>query len=612
MGSQQFHAQHLRKAIGVLQILVSATMVIFLLRAFQLQVIDYDEYVPVSNQNSIRQEPITAARGTILDRNHVVMVENTPIYSLYVTPSVFKDEHARTLADLLKVPIEDVQTRLAKARAYSWQRPSRLYDEIEFDVFSRIEENIWQMPGLSHQIESKRYYPTAVNGAHLLGYLREVTEREYRTSAGYRLGDKAGRTGIENTYESQLRGAYGHELRVVNAYGQAIGPYELGRMDTEPVKGHTIYTTIDARLQELAETLMKGKTGSLVAMDPQNGDILALVSTPDFEINRLSGKLDLDYWRAINQPGIGNPLFNRAITTRQPPGSTFKPVMGLIALRLGVVTPQTQIFCNGGYYLGRLYRCTDRHGNQDLEDAITNSCNTYFYAAMHRIVNQHGLQTWHDMAKQFGLGRLNYIDLPSEDTGLLPDSLYFDRAFGVRKWGIGDMINLGIGQGAMGFSPLHMVEVASVIANGGNWVQPHVVRAIEDQNRTRTDIPTRVTRIGWIQDPDIEVVRKGMRRAVLEGSGRFYANVPGVEVAGKTGTAQNPHGFDHGWFIGFAPYDAPTIAVAVIIENGGFGSVSAAPIAGLLIEQYVTGGVARQHVVDAMLKFVPRSSEVRR
>lgn len=612
MGSHQQQTQHLRNAIRVLQVLIAAVMLGFLFRAFQLQVIDYDEYVPVSNQNSIRQEPITAARGTILDRNHVVMVENTPVYSLYVTPSVFNDQHASILAGILDVPVEDVRERLAKARAYSWHRPSRLYDEVEFDVFSRVEENIWQLPGLSHQIESKRHYPTAVNGAHLLGYLREVTEREYRSSAGYRLGDKAGRTGIENTYEPYLRGAYGYELRVVNAYGQGIGPYENGGHDLEPVKGHTIYTTIDARLQELAEMLMKGKTGSLVAMDPRNGDILALVSSPDFEIDRLSGKLDLAYWRDINQPGIGNPLFNRAITTRQPPGSTFKPVMGLIALRLGVVTPETRIFCNGGYFLGRLYRCTDRHGNQNLEDAIKNSCNTYFYASMHRIVNQHGLETWHDMAKQFGLGRLNYIDLPSEDTGLLPDSLYFDRAFGVRKWGIGDMINLGIGQGAMGFSPLQMAEVASVIANGGNWVQPHVVRAIEDQNRARTDIAPRVTRIGWIRNPDLEVVRKGMRRAVTEGSGRFYANVPDVEVAGKTGTAQNPHGFDHGWFIGFAPFEEPTIAVAVIIENGGFGSVSAAPIAGLLMEQYVTGEVKRKHVVDAMLNFVPRSSEVRR
>lgn len=612
MGSHQQQSQHMRYAIGVLQTLITVAMLGFLFRAFQLQVIDYDIYVPVSERNSIRQEPITAARGTILDRNGVIIVENTPVYSLYVTPADFRDEHANILAAIMGVTVDDVKTRLAKARAYSWHRPSRLYDEVEFDVFSRVEENIWQLPGLSHQIESKRHYPTAVNGSHLLGYLREVTEREYRSDKGYRLGDKAGRTGIENTYEPYLRGAYGSEYRVVNAYGQGLGPFEMGAHDREPVKGHTIQTAIDATLQELAEKLMKGKTGSLVAMDPRNGEILALVSSPDFDISRLSGKLDLQYWRSINAPGIGNPLFNRAVTTRQPPGSTFKPVMGLIALRLGVVTPETRILCTGGYFLGRLYRCTDRHGQQNLEEAIKNSCNTYFYSTMHRIVNQHGLETWHDMVKQFGLGRLNYIDLPSEDAGILPDSLYFNRAFGVRRWGIGDLINLGIGQGAMGFSPLQMAEVAAVIGNRGNWVQPHVVRSIESQDGARTDITPRVTRLGWIRDQDLEVVRKGMRRAVVEGSGRFYANVPGVEVAGKTGTAQNPHGFDHGWYIGFAPFENPTIAIAVIIENGGFGSISAAPIAGLLIEQYVTGEIKRPHVVNLVLNFVPRSSEVRR
>jgi penicillin-binding protein 2 len=204
------------------------------------------------------------------------------------------------------------------------------------------------------------------------------------------------------------------------------------------------------------------------------------------------------------------------------------------------------------------------------------------------------------------------VDLPSEDTGILPDSLYFDRAFGVRKWGIGDMISLGIGQGAMGFSPLQMAVVTSAIANGGNWVQPHVVRTIRDQDGVETMVTARVTKIDWVRDADLEVVKKGMRRAVLDGGGRIYVNMPEIEVAGKTGTAQNPHGFDHGWYIGFAPLTEPTIAVAVIIENGGFGSISAAPIASLLIEQYLSGEVKRENVKNAVLNFVPRKAEVRR
>lgn len=612
MATSHQQTQHLKTSIRILQIVVATMMVGLLFRAIQLQVLDYDKYAPVSQRNSLRQEPITAARGTIMDRNMTVIVENTPVYSLYVTPSDFKADKAELLAGLLGVSVEEVRSRLAKARAYSWHRPSRLFDEVEFEDFSRVEENIWQLPGLSHQIESKRFYPSGVNGSHVLGYLSEVTEREYRSNVGYRLGDKAGRSGIEFTYEPYLRGETGQEYKVVNAYGQGLGPFENGAIDVDPIKGQTIFTSIDARLQQLAEELMKGKFGSLVAMDPQTGEILALVSAPDFDITRLSGKLDIPYWRTLNTDGQGRPLFNRAVTTRQPPGSTFKPLMGLIGLRLGVVKEDTRVFCSGGYFLGRLYRCTERHGSQDLEDAIKNSCNTYFYSMMHQIVRQHGLEVWHDMAKQFGLGRLNYIDIPSEDTGILPDSLYFDRAFGVSKWGIGDMINLGIGQGAMGFSPLQMAGVVSIIANGGNWVQPHVVRAIEDASGTRSDMSARVTKIDWLRDEDLAIVKKGMRRAVTEGAGRFYVNIPMVDIAGKTGTAQNPHGFDHGWYIGFAPYESPTIAVAVIIENGGFGSISAAPIASLLIEQYLTGGLSRPNVKNRMLNFVPRSSEVQR
>ncbi len=612
MSSSYQQTQHLKTSIRILQTIVAGVMLGLLFRAFQLQVIDYDVYVPVSQSNSIRQEQITAARGTILDRNKIVIVENTPVYSLYVTPSVFKDSHADLLATIMEVPVEAVRARLAKARAYSWHRPSRLFDEVEFEDFSKIEENIWQLPGLSHQIESKRVYPTDVNGSHLLGYLSEVTEKEYRSETGYSLGDKAGRSGIESTYEKKLKGMNGIEYRVVNAFGQSIGPYENGSEDLEPVKGSTIFTSIDAKVQALAEQLMKGKTGSLVAMDPRNGEIIALVSAPDFDINRLSGKMDLPYWRELNSPNFGRPLFNRAVTTRQPPGSTFKPLMGLIGLRLGVITSDTRVFCSGGFFLGRLYRCTEKHGSQNLEESIQNSCNTYFYTMMHKIVTQHGLEVWHDMAKQFGLGRLNYVDLPSEGTGILPDSLYFDRAFGVRKWGIGDMISLGIGQGAMGFSPLQMAVATSSIANGGYWVQPHVVRSVLDANGVEIMNSTRITKIDWVRDADLEVVRSGMRRAVTSGGGRIFVNMPFIEVAGKTGTAQNPHGFDHGWYIGYAPYENPTIAVAVIIENGGFGSISAAPIASLLIEQYLTGELKRPNVLNAVLNFVPRKAEVRR
>lgn len=601
--------KRLRAALRILQIVIGLMFLVLFGRLVQLQVIEYETYSPISERNSIRQETVNPSRGLILDRNSKIIVENTPVYSIFVTPADFKTENIELLAKLMGLPEESVQIALRQARTYSWHRSSRLFSEVEFDIFSRIEENIWRLPGITHQIESRRSYPAGIKASHTLGYLSEITAQEFSRSTAYRLGDKTGRSGIELTYESRLRGETGLQLRRVNAYGQGIGPFDDGTLDRNPIKGANIVTTIDLELQRLAEKLMVNKAGGLVAMDPNTGEILAIVSSPDFDISRLSGRMDRDYWIQLNSDTL-RPLFNRAIAMREPPGSTFKPVMGLVGLRLGIVTPETQVFCNGGYTRGRLYRCTAIHGNQNLEEAIKNSCNTYFFRMMDRIALTHGLNDWHALINRMGLGRRNNIDLPSENTGLLPDSSQMDMMFGRRQWGLGDQINLGVGQGAMGATPLQMAIIASEIANGGYWVQPHIVKHINHENgETDTTTPGK-SRIEWIRDQDLAVVRLGMRRAVTEGSGQFYADIRSIEVAGKTGTAQNSRGRDHGWFISYAPYDNPKIAVAVIIENGGFGSVSAAPIASLLIEQYINGEIRRPNLVNMMLNFVPRDSNI--
>ncbi|MEX2403776.1 MAG: penicillin-binding transpeptidase domain-containing protein, partial [Balneolales bacterium] len=432
-------------------------------------------------------------------------------------------------------------------------------------------------------------------------------DAEYRSSSRYRLGDKAGRIGLENIYEQDLRGDLGAQYLRINAYGQMLGPYDNNQLDQDPVKGSDIHTALDLDLQSLAEKLMEGKIGGLVAMDPRDGAILSMVSSPQFDISRLSGRLDQDYWIEINSDTT-NPLFNRAISTRQPPGSTVKPMMGLIAMNMGIIEPEDEITCNGGYQRGRLYHCTDDHGEQNLQQAIKNSCNTFFYRIMDLMMQEQGLDKWHDMATEFGLGRHNHIDLPYETSGILPDSSYYNRVFGERLWGIGDLISVGIGQGSFSASPLQMAVSVSVIANNGSRVRPYIVKRIEHPDGSSSVNQPELNEVSWLQNDDnLKVVQKGMRDMITDGGGRFYANLPDVEVAGKTGTSQNPHGENHGWFIGYAPYDDPEIAIAVLLENAGFGSISAAPVASLIMEQYFSGEIERQWVFDYVLNFEPRS-----
>jgi len=597
-------------SIRVLQVVVGIAFLILLGRVIQLQLIEYDTYNPISQRNSIRQEFISPARGLVYDRHGQLIVDNQPTFTITITPLNFNRESIPLLSEITGYTQEEIEERLLTARRYSWHRSSRLFTEVSFEVFSKIQENLWRMPGIGHQIEGIRNYPTTVNGSHIFGYLREVNLNEIQRNPSYRLGDKAGRSGIEQTYEDYLRGELGTQYVTVNAFGQEINQFDSGRHNEPPLKGSDIHTTLDVELQTLAEYLMKGKVGGLVAMDPQTGGILAMVSAPDFDINMLAGRIDVAYWRQVNSDSL-TPLFNRAITSIQPPGSTFKPLMGLIGLEMNIITPQTNVFCSGGYYRGRLYRCTAQHGNQNLEQSIKNSCNTFYFWMMNHIAQRGGINVWKDMVDDFGLGERTGIDIPNETRGIIPDSSYFNRAFGVNRWGIGDLINLGVGQGAMGASPLQMAVATSVIANGGYRVQPHIVRSISHADGSSEFNNTAKEQIPWIKPGPLNLVQRGMRAAVKDGSGRHYANLRDVEVAGKTGTAQNPHGENHGWFITYAPYDDPKIAIAVLIEQGGFGSTSAAPIAGLLMEQFFYGEIRRPWIIDQVIRRPPAPSAPR-
>ncbi|MEX2462986.1 MAG: penicillin-binding protein 2 [Balneolaceae bacterium] len=602
------HIENSKGSIKVLQIIVITGFVIMLARIFHLQIIDYETYSPLSMQNSLRMEVVSPARGLIYDRNGVIIVENQPIYTITITPSRFNMEKLPLLSSLLQMDESIVENRIKETQQYSWYRASRLFTEVSIEVFSNIQENLWQLPGVGHLIESKRNYPTSVRASHANGYLREATREEYQLSDRIRLGEKIGRSGLEMIYEDYLSGETGTEYIRVNAYGQSLGPYDNGSLNVTPVKGADLITTLDVELQALAEELMENKRGGLVAIDPYTGGILSIVSAPQFDPTRLAGRMDQSYWQGLNSDPY-TPLYNRSISSRQPPGSTFKPFMALAGLYLGIITPEWELYNPGYYQRGRRYNDLADPGNYNLHKSLEYSSNTYFFWLMDRIASRGLLNEWSKLIKDFGMGPLNNIDLPSERAGIIPDSTYMNSTFGENRWGIGDLMSLGIGQGMVSVSPLQMAVATASLANGGNRVQPHMVRAIREPDGEIQYTNPAINKIEWITPENLKVVTDGMKAAFLQGGSNYYGRIPDIEIAGKTGTAQNPHGEDHGWFIAFAPADDPQIAIAVLMENSGFGSVSATPIASLLIEHYLTGSINRPHIYDHVMNFRPQTED---
>lgn len=600
--------RRVQTSIRILQGTVILICLIILGRVYQLQILDFEKYVPLSRENSIRKKIVEPARGLIYDRHGNFLVENEPIYTITITPSKFDKKKIPLLARLTGKDIQKIRANVNEATEYSWQRPSRLFTEVDFETFSLIQENIWRLPGIGHQIESKRHYSTNIRASHILGYLREISEQQFANDGSYQLGDKVGKNGLEQVYQDYLRGDNGIQVIRVNAFGQSLGAFNNDQLNEVPVKGYDLITTLDTELQKLAETLMEGKIGGAVALDPNDGSVLALVSAPSYNIKKLAGRLDQDYWHSLNTDST-RPLFNRATMSRQPPGSTFKPMMALMGLNMGLISAETTIDNPGYYYRGRRYNDLAPAGQYNLLKALEKSSNTFFFWLMDRIYSTNNFATWHQLASSFGLGSKTGIDLSQETSGILPDSTYLDNAFGNDKWGLGDIINLGVGQGVISASPLQMSVVASALANGGYRVQPYLVKELKaPDGKTYKTTPGK-KKIGWIKQDHLSLVQQGMRRVVTNGSGRWYANLDSIKVAGKTGTAQNPHGLDHAWFICFAPLENPQIAVAVLVENAGYGSISAAPIASLLIEKYLTGKIKRKWVYDRMLNFEPKKEK---
>jgi len=571
--------------------LIGVIFVIFLARLLQLQLLYQDVYGKKSEENSIRpiaQDPI---RGLMFDRHGTLLVDNRPSYTLTITPSEFHPSNIEYLAKVLGIDTEFVQERIRKGKIYNRFAPIKVKRDIDFQTLSQIEENRDKLPGIDYQVESKRYYPTKAKGTHLFGYTKEVGDAQVAAKPDeYRPGDNTGATGLEADYENRLRGHKGYEFITVNAKGQMLGAYNNGQNDIAVKEGNDLYLAIDAGVQALAESLLADKRGAVVAIDPEDGGVIALASKPDFDLLQFGSVTPTDVWNALNTDPA-KPLFNRATLTRYPPGSTFKMILAAAALQEGIISDAWRVQCTGGFRFGnRVFKDHMIHGSTNVIESIQRSCNVFYYQLMLKT----GLERWTRYGEEFGFGTKTGIDITEETDGLLPSADYFDRVYGKGRWTQGYLVSLSIGQGEVGVSPLQMACYAAALGNKGYYHQPHVVEKIRDKETGEVEQVIGDTRRIDLSDRVWHDIHQGMIRCVNElGGTALTARVQGVTVAGKTGTSQNPHGKDHAWFIGFAPADHPRIAICVLVENAGFGGVVSAPIAGMCIEQYLYGHLVR-------------------
>jgi penicillin-binding protein 2 len=580
-------------ALAVVVLLGFALVVLGLLR---LQVVQHDEFQRLAEQNRIRLDVLRAPRGAIRDRYGRLLADNQPSFDVIFRPMPAESiQRARARIDsgwLERISALVLDDTLAIRRrvdeANRTGQTAMLRRNAPYAVMAAVEEMRADLPGVDVQVAPIRRYPGGTLGAQLLGYAGEINELELaqRVDAGYRLGDLIGKTGVERKYEEVLRGQDGAEFVVVNAMGKRVSTLREGPPRL-PIPGHDVTLTIDLVAQRSLEEAMADIThGAAVVLDPRDGSVISMVSKPSFDPNEFSRGISFVRWQELTVDG-GNPLLNRAIQSAYPPGSTFKVITMLAGLHFGVVGPDTHepVACNGGYnFGGRRFKCWDKrgHGSINLLSALQNSCDVYFYQLGLKL----GLDHLQSVARALGLGERTGIDLPAETRGLVPTNEYYSRHFKTGHWPRGVLLNLGIGQGELLVSPLQLALMASIVANGGHAVRPHVVAGIQGVPEFRPEKPLEP---GLDADAeDWAAVRQAMQMVVDAGTGGG-ARIPGIAVAGKTGTAQNPHGKDHALFVCYAPADNPTLAMAFVAENSGHGGSVCAPLAARVMRRVLLG-----------------------
>jgi len=589
--NQYFERRYIIGGIFIILILV------LLGRLFYIQIID-DRYALSANKNVIRQFIQYPARGPILDRNGKTLVTNELVYDVKVIPKEIKPFDTLEFCKLLGIDKAEFDKRLAKARKYSPNLESPFEKQLSPQLYASLQERLSEFPGFRVGPHPIRSYPDSV-AAHFLGYIGEVNDNMIAKSGGYyRLGDYIGISGVEKAYENVLRGQRGVKNMLVDSKGVQKGSYANGAYDTLAVPGEKLTSSLDVRLQKLGEKLMQNKVGSIVAIEPSSGEILAFVSTPSYDPNLMTG-----HDRSANIKKLADdpyqPFLVRPIQANYPPGSSFKPLSALIAMQEGVITPETGYTCPGYYIAGnRRIKCYngEAHGYVTLASAVAESCNGYFDMVFEKLINRLGAKktdsaftAWHNNVAKFGLGGKLDLDLPGEGTGLLPNASLYDKMYHKGGWRSSTVISLGIGQGELLATPLQLANIEATIANRGFYYKPHLIKSIGDRQVIKTEYT--VKNYVGVDGQYFEPVINGMQAVVDRGTAAA-SKIPGIVMCGKTGTADNSHGNPHSVFVAFAPRDNPKIAIAVVVENAGQGASWAAPIASFMVEKYLRDSIS--------------------
>ena len=590
----------------LLPILIILSSFIFVLRLFWVQLIDIND-VKLSNKNSVEKVYNFPERGYVFDRNDRLVVGNELFYDLMVIPAELKPIDTLEFCKILKITKATLIDKINKAKKYSRVKPSVFLSQISKTDYAIVQEKLWKYKGYSVRKKSNRNY--LLNSAsNILGYISEVNDYEVKDNSYYESGELIGRQGIEKSYEKKLRGLKGVSYFEKDNFNRTTGSYKEGIYDTLLKPAKNINLTIDSNLQVYGDSLMINKFGSIIAIEPESGEILSLINAPSFDPNLLIGRERSTNYLKLKNDTIGKPLFDRGLQGMYPPGSTFKLINGLIALQENIITPSTKILCNAGHFYSnkRFMKCHCKPGTyNDLNKAIYNSCNTYFATIYKKTIDKYsnskqGIDNWKNHVNSFGLGNYLGYDHPLGQPGLIPDSKYYDKWYPNNRWRAATTISNGIGQGEILTTPIQLGNIAASIANRGWFIIPHFVKKISNDS---IKLKYRERKYSSIDSIHFEKIVQGMYDVIEKGTAQ-NSKIRGIEIVGKTGTAENfikidgvrKQLTDHSIFIGFAPKENPKIAIAVFIENGYWGTRWAAPIASLMMEKYLNKKIKRKYL----------------
>ena len=585
--------------------------IVLLVRMFFLQVLD-DTFKESADNNSLRRVTQYPARGLILDRNGSAIVDNEAAYDLMFIPRQLQPFDTIEFARILGMTSEDVVrtfNRLRQQRGFSSHRPQEFLRQMSAETYAVLQERLYKYPGFYVQPRTLRNYVRRI-APHVLGYVTEVDSADIRRDNYYRSGDFIGRSGIERHYEKELRGQKGVNILLVDVHNREVGSFRNGTLDTMSIVGADLTLTLDACLQEYAEMLMTKMRGAAVAIEPSTGEILAMVSVPNYDPALLVGRVRSENFRMLSRDSA-EPLFDRAVMASYPPGSVFKIAQGLVGLQDETLTPNTFIGCAGAYVVGSFRQgCRSHVSPVNLMQAVAVSCNTYFAVNFRATLDNRANGTvrdnyvkWRSDIMSFGFGERLGVDLPQERNGNVPTPGFYDRMYFPRgNWHSVTITSLSIGQAEMGTTVLQMANFAALLANGGYFYTPRLIKKIDGRDTIPPEHAQR--RYTAVDTAHYKSIREGMYMATTAAGGTAHrAAIQGITVAGKTGTSQNPRGASHSTFIAFAPVENPKIAVAVYVEHAGWGSSWAAPIASLMMEKYLTGEVTREWEEERMKNF---------